>query len=123
MLQLLIAELPITNPYAHARMGISDHQQQIVDCVSFMLQGDSTVGVKSVASLISVKGGQIMKPFEYVKNYVTFIFYLLKGFHDLSTLSRDKGGNRFDTNRESPCRYIVAISAVHVIILNFSTPT
>ena len=37
------------------------------------------------------------------KNSDSFIFHILKGFHDQSILAKDKGGKTIGTNRESPC--------------------
>ena len=37
------------------------------------------------------------------KNSATFIFHILKGFHDQFILAEDKGGKTIGTNRDSPC--------------------
>ena len=38
------------------------------------------------------------------KNSDSFIFHILKGFHDQSILAKDKGGKTIITNCDSPCR-------------------
>ena len=48
-----------------------------------------------------------MSPLADPGNSDIFIFHKFKGFHDQSTLSRDKVVKSSHTNRDSPCRSLV----------------